>query len=1563
MSKDFTKNIKDYVVSVKDFGAKGDGVTDDTVAIQSALDSSQGTIVTFPKGVYRCTSTLYVPSGTTLEGMGVGGWRANPFSSQADVTLYDLTTGSNLLFTGDGAKVHYLDFVTKNDEAGFSRSNINRLHNNANDEKFELYDYTNEDASGTTKATLKPFSVCVMLGDGIKQHRTILRNLRVVTSCPSGSEVYGTAGYAVQNEILPWARWDIGVWSRSGWDNAIYDSQVVGYYGINGLLITTMANTTPYEGTSPNLGFAENFSMQNTRIQSGLAIRSGDVIPVLSKTSNSITVEWSASHRFNTSGSLTTDDGTLVYTGLTYTAGSPNTLTFTGIANTSNVSSTAGGTLIRRTHNGGLANTSFINCEISDFGHSSRTDRASDSYPTGYKSKYRPALEMSGHPLRGVSFIDCLYDSTSYAHIHLGLARDIEFNNCYGEPKAYKLTPTSNSLSGGGLFICGPRSTKDYGRIYKGVITNYGITFVGNVNREPLVPVITGTRVSGFTDVFNPAQYFDNRWFHQLGTSAAGQKDINMLPLKGGRLVMKDASGNERWALDDTTDTITDSTQSTTYAFGAQLIVPNDREFEIKNATGLKFLEKPSNDNNVIHRNLAFNASDSTLTISSGAITVTNNFTRIDTEGSAALDELTTINKANSGGTFPLWLRTVSSSRDVLIKHQQAGNIRTFNGQDILLDHTNKVAFLFWNGVFWHAISLDSATTQLINAHGDTDWMHMLLYGQSLSYGASSTPVISTTQPYNNVKMNGTVITDNFIGTRTSFDALVETSRETPTSGMLNKLKQRLGNTAFTNTRFIGTAAGDGGQTLEQLGKGSFNFNRMIGEIQSAKNIATGLGDTYQVGAMGFVHGESAYRDALSSAEYQRQFLNFKRDFADAVSNVTRQNNVPVMITAQTASSRYYAGSTKLPTIALIQAAMAKDYKDITIACPIYCLEHAEDNLHLSAEGSRMLGYYLGLAAKRTVFDKVDWRPLEMIALNVQPTFVDVKHNVPYGKIQFKTGIVADTTNKGFDIYDETNTLRDIITAVQIINFDTVRLTLSSPLAIGDSVCYAWGRSSQNGSSFGGNATGPRGNLCDQQGDIENYTGVDNNTRYLDNYALVGKMTIGESSFGGTDADTAAKARANLGIRPEATRELMRRPTLTIDGVNGVFFKRNRAVSISQGDLLASSFATFTRATASLYTDVSGTIRSAASGVPTYNYPRNSQSGGLGIFRAATNLIEWSQDFGNAWWTKTNATVPSTTGAGAPDGTATVNTIQASAGAGIHGVQSTSMGSLTTTDNYGYSVYLAAGTASKARIKVVNSSSMVIGQVDIDLTTFVASGVDALNCAIFPPVGNSNLGRVELYPSAAIGTTSATVEILILDGSGNESYTAAGTETILAWGAQFERYRPTPYLLSAGSSGARNADTLTLATTEEWYGTPRGITLAMDTVLEHFNGPTTAEYRRYLFTTRLGITDFIKAYVVGNQIVIGAKNNNDTVTLTTVAGVTLTPNTQIRLAVSTNGANVNVGVNGTTFSFARTLRPNVFTQLSVGANESDLRQLNARLGKLDFWPLAMTANQLGDLTR
>jgi hypothetical protein len=74
-------------VSVKDFGAVADGVTDDTVAIQAALNSGQGPVY-FPAGIYAVTSEIVVPDNSGIIGANAFWKRRTGYTYNSEQTVF-----------------------------------------------------------------------------------------------------------------------------------------------------------------------------------------------------------------------------------------------------------------------------------------------------------------------------------------------------------------------------------------------------------------------------------------------------------------------------------------------------------------------------------------------------------------------------------------------------------------------------------------------------------------------------------------------------------------------------------------------------------------------------------------------------------------------------------------------------------------------------------------------------------------------------------------------------------------------------------------------------------------------------------------------------------------------------------------------------------------------------------------------------------------------------------------------------------------------------------------------------------------------------------------------------------------------------------------------------------------------------------------------------------------------------------------------------------------------------------------------------------------------------------
>lgn len=90
---DHTSQLSDIAINVKTLGAIGDGITDDTVAVQNALDT--GSSVFFPKGTYSVSSVF-----TTIEGQKIFG----------EGTIKGRTVGSTFIVKHENVTIEGLVF-------------------------------------------------------------------------------------------------------------------------------------------------------------------------------------------------------------------------------------------------------------------------------------------------------------------------------------------------------------------------------------------------------------------------------------------------------------------------------------------------------------------------------------------------------------------------------------------------------------------------------------------------------------------------------------------------------------------------------------------------------------------------------------------------------------------------------------------------------------------------------------------------------------------------------------------------------------------------------------------------------------------------------------------------------------------------------------------------------------------------------------------------------------------------------------------------------------------------------------------------------------------------------------------------------------------------------------------------------------------------------------------------------------------------------------------------------------------------------------------------------------
>lgn len=236
------------------------------------------------------------------------------------------------------------------------------------------------------------------------------------------------------------------------------------------------------------------------------------------------------------------------------------------------------------------------------------------------------------------------------------------------------------------------------------------------------------------------------------------------------------------------------------------------------------------------------------------------------------------------------------------------------------------------------------------------------------------------------------------------------------------------------------------------------------------------------------------------------------------------------------------------------------------------------------------------------------------------------------------------------------------------------------------------------------------------------------------------------------------------------------------------------------------SSGSFTRSTTATYFDVDGVMQTAAIDVPRIGYsPSTHAHTGLIIEAAATNLLTYSEQFDNAAWTKTNATITANSLA-APDGTTTADSFIEAAGSS----QKYMRVSLATVGPGTYTLSIYAKTLSGTRYLALEFDA---GGGETRRSFFdVANGTVTSNY-------NSAAGSITAigggwYRCAVtvtmVGAASSMWVYISNSSSSISGYTGDGTSGLYLWGAQLETgTAATSYVKTVAAAVTRAADVVT----------------------------------------------------------------------------------------------------------------------------------------------------------
>ena len=414
--------------------------------------------------------------------------------------------------------------------------------------------------------------------------------------------------------------------------------------------------------------------------------------------------------------------------------------------------------------------------------------------------------------------------------------------------------------------------------------------------------------------------------------------------------------------------------------------------------------------------------------------------------------------------------------------------------------------------------------------------------------------------------------------------------------------------------------------------------------------------------------------------------------------------------------------------------------------------------------------------------------------------------------------------------------------------------------------------------------------------------------------------------------------------------------------MNLLLFQKKR---LSKGISLALDFTsgvldsriTFTRASSGTRVNSSGVIESVASNLPRFDYdPATLAPKGLLIEEQRTNLLTYSEDFGNVIWIKTRASV-TTNATVSPDGTLSADKlVEDTTASNSHYLLQPS--AVTSGSTYSVSVYAKAGERQFIQIVTANVNMGLTGICCADLVNgTVQSNANYISAEIKPV--NNGWFRVTAVMVPSTTGLNPQIRLSATNTLSLASYSGDGVSGVYLWGAQTELGAfPTSYIPTTSATVTRAADNASMVGTNfsSWYNQSEGafvtssIGSSASGLIVSANKGTTAERVQVSYGSSSGgninltVTD---GGVLQAQPLIGS----------------ITPTNLNKIAATYKLDDFALSVNGITPAVDTLGNIPTPDRLTIGMSGAGVIQINGWIQSIKYYPRRLANGDLQRLTR